>query len=33
MRADEFETEAALARLARNNVLGLRNIADRHLDL
>lgn len=33
MRTDEFETEAALARLARNNVLGLRNLADRHPDL
>jgi len=33
MRADEFETDAALARLARNNVLGLHNLADRRLDL
>jgi len=33
MRVDDFETDAALARLARNTVLGLRSLADRHLDV
>lgn len=33
MRADSFETDAALARLARNNVLGLSDMTGRGLDL
>lgn len=33
MRTDEFETDAALARLARNNVVGLSDMAGRGLDL
>jgi hypothetical protein len=33
VETSDVETSATLARLARNNVLGLRNIADRHLDL
>lgn len=33
MRVDDFEADAALARLARNTVLGLRSLADRRLDV
>jgi hypothetical protein len=33
MRVDEFETDAALARLARNHVVGLHDLAERGLDV